>query len=169
MKRYLPTGTPPITGLEHRVFFVVASVPLLIRIVELAFAILFPEKPQPGISYGLIWVFDRWDVMGPFLSLVAFLIIVPLSRKLLTANLTLSLLPLSLLTLFYDYWFVDSQIRVRQILEVNPNYAFKSLDFIMIWSSVYDVITLFLVNILLLWNLSLIYRMISANRQTRLS
>lgn len=169
MNRYLATGNPPITGLEHRAFFVVASVPLLIRLFELALALLFPEQPQPGIKFAIYSIFDRWDLVGPIYSFVAFLLIVPLAHKLEITNLILSLFPLSLLTFFYDYWFVDSQIRVRQILEVNPNYDFKSLDFIMIWSSVYDVISLLLVNILLVWHLSLLYRLISANRQSRLS
>lgn len=79
------------------------------------------------------------------------------------------LVPLLLLTLSFDYWFIDSQIRVRLILGANRDFAyFGRFDHIMIWSSIYDVITLFLVNVLLVWQLSLIYRAVSSNRQSRL-
>jgi len=162
-------GNQSITAREHRLFFAVTSVPLLVRLLELACALAFPEQPKPGISFAIYDIFDMWELMSPLYCFAAFVFIAPLTFKIESVNLVFSLFLLSLLTFFYDYWFVDSQMRVRRILEVNPNYEFKMLDFAIIRGSIYDVITIILVNALLIWHLSLLYRLWSSNRQLPLS
>src|SRR5690348_14020528 len=124
-----------ISKIEHRAIFALASGLFLLRILELVFSLILPETivapPGVRIVYGTISWSD--DKLSPIYCFFAFLFIVPLLWKIEISTLIVSLFPLSLLTFFYDYWFVDSQIRIKRILEVNPDHEFNTLDFVMIW------------------------------------
>ena len=154
-------GSPPISRGEHRWFFAATSVGLAIWVVALAVAYFFPSPPPPGItiSFGIYSIFDRWEVMGPLYSLAVFAICVPLAWKLNSTTLIFSLFPLGLLTFFFDQGFVDSQYWIRDAVLVNPDYEFKTFDLILRAGSLADVLTLLLVNVLVVWQIKLLYRL----------
>lgn len=161
-----------ISKFEQRAVLSIAAGLFFLRIVELTVWWLVPKPTVTAdgvkISYGTV---PSWtmDLLSPIFCFVVFLFVASMLWNFSRQALALSLVPLLLLTVFFDYWLVDSQIRVRQILDVNPDFPyFGRFDHIMIWSSIYDVITLCLVNVLLVWQLSLIYRLISSNRHSRL-
>lgn len=74
-----------------------------------------------------------------------------------------SLFLVLVITTFYDYWFVDSQIRIREAAVVNPAYKFKMVDFVLLAGSIYDHLTLALSNSLVAWHLSLLFRLFRNN------
>lgn len=153
-------GNPPISQREHRWFFAATFAGLAIWLVSFAIPVLFPPPPPDGIkiSFGIYSIFDIPDLVSPVYSVVAFAICVPLAWKLDSAKLICSLLPLALLTYFFDNWFVDSQYRIREAAVVAPDYEFKTWDFILLSGSIFDVLTFVLVNVLIVWQISLIYR-----------
>lgn len=156
-------GNPPISNREHRLFFAAMAFGLLIRIVPIALAIAFPS-PEPKISFGLYSIFDHWEIMAPHYCVEAFLLCVPLAWKLNQATLTFSLPPLGLLTYFFDYWFVDSQFRIRETAILNPDYEFATFDFVLVAGSLFDVLTFFLVNALVVWQGTLMYRLFRSHK-----
>ena len=109
------------------------------------------------------------DILSPLICFIVFLFVASMLWSFSRQTVLISLVPLLLLTLFFDYWVIYSQVRVRYLLVGNPEYPFRLLDHVIIGSSIYDVITLFLVNILFVWNLSLLYRLVSKNRQSQMS
>jgi hypothetical protein len=154
-------GSAPISRGEHRWFFAATFAGLAIWIVALAVAWVFPPPPPSGvrISFGIYSIFDMWELVSPLYSLAAFGICIPLAWKLDPARLTFSLFPLGLLTFFFDRWFVDSQYWIRDAVLVNPDYEFKTFDFILRAGSLVDVLTLLLVNVLVVWQITLLHRL----------
>ena len=162
-------GDKSISKTEHGAFISVALGLFLLRIVELTVSWLVPKPTMTSdgvkISYGTV---PSWtmDLLSPLFCFVVFLFVASVLWRFSRETLVLSVFPLLLLTLFFDYWVIDSPIRVRWLLDGNPDYPFRAFDYLMIGSSIYDVITLFLVNVLLVWQISLIYRLISSNRHS---
>ena len=157
-------GNPPISRCEHRWFFAATFAGLAIWLVSFAIPLLFPPPPPPDgikISFGIYSIFDMPDLVSPLYSVVAFAICVPLAWKLDPARLIFSLFPLGLLAYFFDGWFVDSQYRIREALLVNPDYEFKTFDFILVPGSIFDVLTFLLVNVLIVWRINLLYRLLA--------
>jgi len=160
-----------ISKFEQRAIFSMAAGLFFLRIVELTVSLVV-QKPTVDadglkISYGTIPSYTM-DILSPVICFVVFLWIASMLWTFSRETLVVSLVPLLLLTLFFYYWVIDSQIRVRQMLHVNPEYPWRQLDHVMISSSIYDLVTLFLVNVLLIWQISMIYRLISSNRHSRL-
>jgi hypothetical protein len=160
-------GFGPISEREHRWFFAATSAGLAIWVVALAVAIVLPPPPPPPgirISFGIYSLFDTWELISPLYSLAAFAICVPVAWKLNPARLTFSLFPLGLLTFFFDRWFVDTQYWIRDALLMNPDYEFKTFDFMLRAGSLVDVLTLLLVNVLVVWQITLLYRLHGVGR-----
>ena len=155
-------GNPPISRCEHRWFFAATFSGLAIWVVSFAIPVLFPPPPPPDgikISFGIYSIFDIPDLVSPLYSFVAFAICVPLAWKLDPARLIFSLLPLGLLAYFFDNWFVDTQYRIREAAVVAPDYEFKTWDFILLSGSIFDVLTFLLVNVLIVWQIKLLFRL----------
>ena len=159
-------GNPPISKCEHRWFFAATLAGFGIWVVGLAVAWLFPTPPPPGvkISFAVYSIFDHWELVSSIYSLAVFAICIPLAWKLDPARLTFSLFPLGLLTFFFDRWFVDSQYRIRDILVINPDYELNTFDLILLAGGWMDVLTLLLVNVLVVWQIRILYRLHSVAR-----
>ena len=156
-------GNLTISDREHRFFFAVTAFGLLIRVLEIAIALAFPA-PTTGISFGVYSIFDHWDLVSPFYSIVAFAICVPFAWKLDAGTLIPSMCPLVLLTYFFDYWFIDSQILLSKLPTIAPGHELKTFDYVLISGSVFDVLTFLLVNALIVWQANLIYRLFRFSR-----
>ena len=157
-------GNPPISRSEHRWFFAATFAGLAIWLVSFTIPVLFPPPPPPDgikISFGIYSIFDIPDLVSPLYSVVAFAICVPLAWRLDPAKLIFSLLPLALLTYFFDNWFVDSQYRIREAAVVAPDHEFKTWDFILLSGSIFDVLTFLLVNVVIGWQIKLLYRLLA--------
>ena len=158
-----------ISIFEQKAIFSVALSPFLVRIVELTvwWLVAKPTRDADGIkiSYGTIPSYTM-DILSPLLCFVVFLFVAPMLWNFSRETLVVSLIPLFLLALFFDYWVIDSLIRVRYLLDGNPNYPFRAFDYLMIGSSIYDVLTLVLAHVLVVWQLSMIYRLVSQNRHS---
>ncbi|MEP6704310.1 MAG: hypothetical protein ABJB34_05845 [Acidobacteriota bacterium] len=158
-------GNPPISKLEHRLFFAATALGLLLLLVPTALAIALPSpEPKIKISHGIYSIFDIWDLMSPVYRGAAFLLCVPLAWKLNPTTLTFSIFPLGLLTYFFDYWFIDSQFRIREAAIVNPDYKFATFDFVLVAGSLFDVLTFFLVNVLVVWQATVMYRLFRSHK-----
>lgn len=158
-------GNPPISNLEHRFFFAATALGLLFRLVPTALAIAFPiPEPKIKISYGIYSIFDHWELMSPFYCGAVFLLCVPLAWKLNSATLTFSIFPLGLLTYFFDNWFIDSRFQIHEAAIVNPDYKFATFDFVLVAGSLFDVLTFFLVNVLVVWQVTVMYRLFRSHK-----
>ena len=152
-------GNPHITQIEHRYFFATASTGLLVRLLELFLGMIF-FVPKEGSSFAIYNIFDHWDLISPLYCFVGFLLIIPPLIKIKIETFFLSAVPLVLLTYFFDNWFVDTQLLIQRAAEVNPNFTFKTWDHFLLGGSATDVFTFLLVNILVLWQASMIFRTI---------
>ncbi len=148
-------GNPPISSREHRWFFAATLSGLIIRLVPIAIEICFPTPPDPKISFGIYSIFDMWDMMSPVYSLATFIICVPLAWKLRPGALAFSLFPLGLLTYFFDYWFIDSQLRRHAF---GLPFEFDPTDYVLLGGNLIDVLTFALVNVLIVWQVGIMYR-----------
>jgi hypothetical protein len=81
------------------------------------------------------------------------------------AKLIFSAFVIFLLTIFFDWWFFDTQQIISYAAQNHPNYEFKTFDFILISASIYEVVTLALTNILLFWQISILLRMLIKTSQ----
>lgn len=157
-------GNLLISDREHRYFFALTLFGFVIRLIELLLALIFPEPRPPGVSFAIYSIFDHWHLMSPLYSFAALLVCLLLYWKLEVPLLATAMLPLLLLTFFYDYWFVDSQLLIRRAADVNPDFEFKTFDYILVSGSFYDAVTLILVNILFIWHTSLLIRLMRTSR-----
>jgi hypothetical protein len=156
-------GSFQITSREHRYFFAATSIGLLLRLVEIPLPWIFPEpESEIRISFAIYSIFDVRSLMSPLYCIPTFALCLALAWRVSWRNVILSLMPLGLLTYFYDYWFIDSQLRIREAAVVAPEYEFKTFDFILLDGSVFDVVTFFLVAVLVVWHLRLLARLSEA-------
>ncbi len=157
-------GKAPISNLEHRLFFAAMALGLLFRLVPTALAIAFPSpEPKIKISYGIYSIFDNWELVSPVYCGAVFLLCVPLAWKLNSATLTFSIFPLGLLTYFFDNWFIDSRFQIHLAATVNPEYKFATS--VLVGGSLFDVLTFFLVNVLVVWQGTLMHRLFRSHRR----
>ena len=103
--------------------------------------------------------------MSPFYSFMVFLVCIFLVWKLNLITVTFSILLTLFLTLFFYWWIIDTQAALDNAAKVNSNYEFKTFDFILLDGSLYDVITLFIINFLLFWQISILLRMLIKTSQ----
>jgi len=148
-----------ISDKEHKFLLSTVFFAFLLCIFSLVISIYFTE-PDPNRSFGLYSIFDMTEMMSPIYSFIVFFICIFLVWKINLTTIFFSSLLTLLLTIFFDWWFIDTQQRIAYAAEVNPNYNFKTFDFILINGSVFDVITLFAVNFLFFWQLSIFLRIL---------
>lgn len=137
---------------------------LVLRIVNLATSFAFAE-PRAGTVFGIYSIFDMEDMMAPIYSFLVFSICSILLWRVDLPRAVGSILVFLPLVYFFDYWFIDSQLRIAQAAEINPNFPFKTFDYILITGSAYDVITLSLVNILPIWLITVVVRTYRGERR----
>src|SRR5688572_23190829 len=108
-----------ISRTERRAFYFTIVVLFGLRFVEII-AWWFVPRPtvtEDGvrISYGTV---PSWtmDLLSPIFCFVVFLFVVSTLWSLSLRNLTISAFFIFFLALFFDYWFIESQLRLRQIL-----------------------------------------------------
>jgi hypothetical protein len=152
-------GNRSISAREHRFFFGVMLLPLVLRVIEISWALVFPEPRRDGISYVIYSIFDMWELVSPLYCFTIFLVLASAFWKQSTPRLILALLPLVWLVYFFDRWFVDTRWRITLASEINPDYPFKPLDFILLSGSVIDVVSLAIVNVLFIWTITMIVRL----------
>jgi hypothetical protein len=157
----MPGGNSQISKAEQIAFFTLVLFGLALRLLELALSFAF-AKPQSE-SFGIYDIFDMWEIMSPIYSFIVFCICTGCSWKISIPSLVCSIIPMFLLVLFFDRWFIDSRRMVVLAAEMNPNFQFKTFDFAVTNGSFYDFLTLCLVNILLVWQMSLFVRSIRRN------
>ena len=101
-----------------------------------------------------------WEKMSPIYSFLVFLICVVCAFRMTIPSLTGSVIIMARLVFFFDWWFLDTRRLVRLAAEVNPNFEFKTFDFAVVGGSVYDFLTLCVVNVLFIWQLTLFVRLV---------
>jgi hypothetical protein len=148
-----------ISNKEHKFLLSTVLFALLLRIISSALSIYITE-PNPNQSFGLYSIFDMTEIMSPIYSFIVFFICIFLVWKINLPTIFFSCLLTLLLTIFFDWWFIDTQQLIAYAAKVNPNYEFKTFDFILIGGSIYDVLTLFAVNFLFFWQASIFVRML---------
>jgi hypothetical protein len=152
-------GNRSITAWDHRLFYGVTLFPFLLRVIEVACSFIFPEPQKPGTSFAVYSIFDVWNLMSLFYCFTIFLLLAATHYKITTSRLLISLFPLMWLVYFFDRWFMDTRWPIHLAAEVNPEYPFKPLDFILLPGSVIGVVTLPLVNILFIWAITMNIRL----------
>jgi len=153
-----------ISKKEHNFLLSTILFAFSIRIINLVTSIYFTEH-NPNTDFGLYDVFDMTEMMSPIYSFVVFFICIFLIWKINLTTLIFSSFLTSLLTIFFDWWFIDTQQLIAYAAKVNPDFEFKTFDFILIGGSIYDVITLLVVNFLLFWQISILLRMLIKTSQ----
>jgi hypothetical protein len=147
-----------ISRKEHKLLLITILLGFSIRILNLAAAIYFPE-PAAKISFGLYSIFEMPDRMSPIYSFVVFFICFIMAWKIHLPGMIFSAFLVSALTHFYDSWFITTQRAVSATLEMNPDYDFKTFDFFLVGGSFYDFLTLFIINVLFVWQATILFRM----------
>ena len=154
-------GNSQISKKEHRFFFALTFFGLMIRFIEFAAGFAFPARQSDvKVSFGIYSIFDVWELMSPLICIAAFVVCLSLAWRVGLARFLFSLFALVLLTYFYDYWFVDSQLRIREAALVNPDYPFKTFDFVLLGGSGYDVLSFLIGNLLFVWQITIVYRLV---------
>lgn len=152
---------------EHRVLFLTVLLGFLLRIISFTFVIINTE-PKADQSFGMYDIFQMTEVMSPLYSFIVFFICIFLVWKITFPTIVFSLILTFFLTLFFDWWFIDTQKLIAYAAKVNPNFEFKTFDFILIGGSVYDVLTLFITNAVFLWQISILFRVFNKTRQNKI-
>jgi hypothetical protein len=147
-----------ISGREHKLLLITLLSGFSIRLLNLVTSVYFAE-PKSGINFGLYRVFDMTEIMSPIYSFVVFFICFIMMRKIYLPGMILSAFLVSALTYFYDSWLVETQYEVRKALAENPDYNFQTFDFFLIDGSFYDFLTLFIINVLFVWQTTVLFRM----------
>ncbi len=156
---YIPTD-------EHRILFLTVLLGFLLRIISFIAAFI-NTKPKADQSFGMYDIFQMTEVMSPLYSFIVFFTCIFLVWKITFPTILLSLVITFFLTLFFDWWFIDTQQIVAYVAKVNPNVEFKTFDFILIGGSIYDALTLFISNLILIWQISILYRIFRETRQNK--
>lgn len=152
----MPNGCGPISSREHTLIFGLIFFGLALRIVNLAVAMWFVE---PTGSFAIYSVFEMEEMMSPSYSFIVFLVCSMLLWRITVSRLLFSGFFLLLLAIFFNWWLIDSQqIIADAILETNPS-ELPDYNPLLLGGSLYDVITFFLVNILLVWNVAAVVRL----------
>ena len=157
-----------ISADEHRVLFFTILFGFLLRIIS--FTVAFSNtEPAAGQSFGLYDIFQMTEIMSPLYSFIVFFICIFLVWKVNFISIAFSLILTILLTIFFNWWFIDTQQLIAYAAQVNPDFEFKTYDFILIGGSIYDVLTLFTVNLLCLWQISILYRLSGKTLQNKMT
>ncbi len=152
----------------HQVLLFTVFFGFLLRIISFVGAFT-NAKPEASQSFGLYDIFQMTEIMSPIYSFVVFLICIFLVWKITFPTIAFSLTLTFFLTLFFDWWFVDTQQLIAYASEVNPDFEFKTFDFILIGGSIYDVLTLLIINTIFLWQISILFRIFSKTRQMKIA
>jgi hypothetical protein len=150
-----------ISSGEHRLVAAVLALGFTLRLIESALALIYPETK--GASFGIYDIFDMWDKVSPIYSFIVFAVSLIACWKISIPSVTCSLLPIALLTFFFDRWFLDSRHTISIAAKVNPDYQFKTFDFALLNGSIYDFVSLIVVNIAFLWLFSILIRLLNRN------
>ena len=153
-----------ISNKEQFILFATILIGLIVRMIEFLSS-LFSAQPDPKISFGVYDISQMTEMLSPLYSFVAFFLCIFLVWKIDFAKLIFSTFVMFLLTIFFDWWFFDTQRIVTYFSQVNPEYEFKTFDFILVSGSIYDVTTLFLTNFILFWQISILLRMLIKTSQ----
>jgi len=153
-----------ISNKEQFMLFATIFIGLIVRIIELTSSLFFTQH-NPKTDFGLYDIFDMTEMMSPLYSFLVFFVCVFLVWKINFTTLICSSFLILLLTIFFDWWFIDTQQIIAYAAKVNPDYEFKTFDFILISASIYDVISLFLTNFILFWQISILLRMLIKTSQ----
>ncbi len=153
-----------ISNKEQFMLFAAVLIGLIVRMIELASSLFFSQH-NPKTEFGLYDIFDMAEMMSPLYSFLAFFVCALLIWKINFTTLICSSVLILLLTIFFDWWFIDTRQIIAYAAKVNPEYHFKTFDFILVSGSIYDVITLFLTNFILFWQISILLRMLIKTSQ----
>ena len=148
-----------ISKKEHNFLLSTVFFAFLLRIISSAISI-YSTDPTPNKNFAIYSIFDMTEIMSPIYSFIVFFICIFLVWKINFATIIFSSFLSLILTIFFDWWFIDTQQLIAYAAEDNPGYEFKTFDFLLIGGSVYDAITLFVVNFVLFWQISILLRML---------
>lgn len=152
----MTSGYGPISSTEHRLIVGLTFFGFSLRVVNLAVAMWFAE---PTGSFAIYSIFEMEEMMSPAYSFIVFLVCSILVWRITVSRLLFSGLFFFLLAIFFDWWLVDSQqIIADAIRETSPS-ELPDYNPLLLEASPYDVITFFLVNILLVWNVVAVFRL----------
>lgn len=155
-----------ISGKEHILLLFTIFSALSLRVISFVISIYFTD-PNRDKDFGLYSIFDMVEKMSPIYSFVLFFVCIFLIWKINLPTVIFSCLLTLYLTIFFDWWFVDTQKILAYAAAINSDYEFKTFDFILIGGSVYDALTLFVVNFLLFWQTSILVRMLRKRKNIK--
>ena len=121
---------------------------LVLRIIEILPALLVipPDGSKGFTMYDPICP----QLLSPDYCLMTFFIGSILAWKITPFSLGLSVVLVYRLAYFFDYWLIDTRRMIAAAGEISPAYKFKTFDFVLLCGSVYDFLSLCLINFLAL-------------------
>ncbi len=151
-----------ISKKEHLLLFITVCFGLVLRIINVFVSVIETDKTSAGFSYS---IFDMEEMMSPLYSFAVFLLCIFLIWNLNFITVIFSIILTSLLSMFFDRWFIETQVKIDYAAKRNLDYEFKTLDFVLLSGSVFDVVTFLIVNFLLFWQISILLRMLIKTTQ----
>ena len=147
-----------ISAAELNLLFYLTLAGLILRGVNLLASTVF-APPSDGTDFGIYSIFEMKNKMSPLYSFIVFLICTPLAWKIDKPRLLVSLFPISLLAIFFDWWLIDSRLMIADAYLHAGGEGIIPHNPLLLGGSHYDVATLFLVNILLVWQVTILWRL----------
>jgi hypothetical protein len=144
---------------EHKLLIVTTFCGLVPHLIALFNSIFFPA-PKSDIDFGLYSIFDMPQKMSPLYSFFGFLLCSLIVWKINFPQMIFSTFIISLLLNFYNSWFIETRRFVNLASENNLDFQYKTYDHILISGCLNDVFILLLVNILFIWQATILFRMI---------
>lgn len=143
---------------EHKFLFYFFIFGLLLRVVELLHFHFFTEhSPQDKNSNILYSIFNELGIMSRIYSFFVFLVCILLIWKFSFIKVLATTFFSSLLAYFFDSWFYTSLSRLYFYFNSNlPNMTLIDATF----ETYYNFITFLLINFLVLWQISILFRML---------
>ena len=154
------SGNGPISANEHRILLSVTFFCFALHMLPII--VSFFVDTVPGPNFGIYSIFDQKEIMAPIYSFPLFLFCTLLAVKIDSPWSTVALVLLLPLSIFFDWWLVDTRVRIANVAMQNPGFEFKqfhTVDFVLAGGSIPDLLTLILVNVLIVWHVSILFRL----------
>ncbi len=151
-----------ISRKEHKLLLYSFVLGLLLRIIELFQFVFFNENPlqheSGGNKFVMYSIFNELEMMSPIYSFSVFFISLGLIYNLSKFSIIFSLIPTVLLAYFFDSWLISSLSRLY--FQYDLIIELKLSFFDVFFDNIYNLITFLLINTLLFWQISILFRML---------
>ena len=151
---------------EHKLLFLTAFIAFVLTLFRGVIA-FFSNNGNADGTFTIASMFDREEMMSPIYSFLGFFIISLFLFRVGTVQIIFSFITSLFLSCFYFSWFITTQ-RSILIFSKSPeafDVKLNIIDYILIGSSFFDVLSFFLISILFIWQAIIIFRIISKERK----